>query len=592
MEHSIYKEEKVENTVKRIQKILQNVGIPVNHYVVDIGNDSSLAYANVHIEGYPTLGANGKGTNVENALASAYAEFIERLQNQIKLLGQQYYSPDLFVLGYNELVLNDKNLCNLDVLKSIEYDILDDIEDVNKITKVACAICPFYSVKHKSISNLPLFPIIRFLQGSNGMAAGNTIEEAIVQGFSEIVERYATKRILSEQLAMPDIPDSVYGQSSKIVQIIEYYKKCGYRVHIKDASLNGQIPVVCVIVEDIKNDVLIIKFGSHPSLFVSIERCFTEIAQGFDPSSVDDVKVKYSSWINQLTLEDMQYIDLELLDERFFRLSPLIESSEFFTSFMNKQAKVEFALNAWIDSYKECDNKFLLKWFYNKIKDISNGEIYIRDVSFLGFPAVYIVIPSLSFICTKGKKRFKKYNEIMCIPKLIKDNSPELTLEKLYECVECNRLNSRAWFESKISELPDEYLSLLCSILMNDYEKIENHSRLILHNHRLNNKMNAEGIERVAIIRKYYSFLSKNLDIEQILKSLKTEYSEESIEKAIFFIKNLTFELLKKIIINNQSRVSFDGSELIANIFKRIVEEYKNNLPDQMQLKKVFDSIV
>lgn len=43
--------------------------------------------------------------------------------------------------------------------------------------------------------------------GSNGMSAGNTREEALVQGMSEVVERYVQKRIFSDRPALPDIPE-------------------------------------------------------------------------------------------------------------------------------------------------------------------------------------------------------------------------------------------------------------------------------------------------------------------------------------------------------------------------------------------------
>ena len=38
------------------------------------------------------------------------------------------------------------------------------------------------------------------------MSAGNSFEEAMVQGMSEIIERYVQKKIIKERISLPDIP--------------------------------------------------------------------------------------------------------------------------------------------------------------------------------------------------------------------------------------------------------------------------------------------------------------------------------------------------------------------------------------------------
>ena len=51
--------------------------------------------------------------------------------------------------------------------------------------------------------------IIANLYVSNGMSAGNTKNEARVQGLSEVFERYIKNRIIAEAISLPEIPKSV-----------------------------------------------------------------------------------------------------------------------------------------------------------------------------------------------------------------------------------------------------------------------------------------------------------------------------------------------------------------------------------------------
>lgn len=44
---------------------------------------------------------------------------------------------------------------------------------------------------------------------SNGMSAGNTLNEAQVQCLSEIFERAVKKQIIEEEIALPDVPREV-----------------------------------------------------------------------------------------------------------------------------------------------------------------------------------------------------------------------------------------------------------------------------------------------------------------------------------------------------------------------------------------------
>lgn len=67
-----------------------------------------------------------------------------------------------------------------------------------------CAL-PFIRQSDKTPVYIPV-NIIANLYASNGMSAGNTQNEARVQGLSEVFERYVKNRIISERISLPKIP--------------------------------------------------------------------------------------------------------------------------------------------------------------------------------------------------------------------------------------------------------------------------------------------------------------------------------------------------------------------------------------------------
>ena len=113
------------------------------------------------------------------------------------------------------------------------------------------------------------------------MSAGNTMEEALVQGFSEILERYAQSRILSEGLTPPEIPREELMDYSLWPLICQIEAAGRYKVSIRDCSLGAEgLPVAALVIADRENGTFGVRFGCHPSFPVSVERTLTEALQG------------------------------------------------------------------------------------------------------------------------------------------------------------------------------------------------------------------------------------------------------------------------------------------------------------------------
>jgi len=124
---------------------------------------------------------------------------------------------------------------------------------------------------------------------SNGMSAGNTRFEARVQCLSEIFERAVKKEIILEELTLPDVPKAVLERFPTIVAGIAKLEAEGFPVLVKDASLGGRFPVMCVAILNPKTGGAFASFGGHPKFEVALERSLTELMQGRSFEGMNDV---------------------------------------------------------------------------------------------------------------------------------------------------------------------------------------------------------------------------------------------------------------------------------------------------------------
>ncbi|QFT85440.1 Ribosomal protein S12 methylthiotransferase accessory factor YcaO [Halomonas sp. THAF12] len=244
---------------------------------------------------------NGKGSTKESALASALGEFIERLSCNF-FYNDQFFGLDLanhdFVHYPNEKWFqpgpND----------SLPEGILDDhcraIYDPEGELAGSNLIDTNSGNAERGIVSLPYvrqsdgetvyFPsnLVENLFLSNGMSAGNTLPEAQVQCLSEIFERAVKRQIIEEEITLPDVPLEVMQKYPHILEGVEALEAQGFPVLVKDASLGGQFPVMCVTLMNPKTGGVFASFGAHPSFEVALERSLTELMQGRSFEGLND----------------------------------------------------------------------------------------------------------------------------------------------------------------------------------------------------------------------------------------------------------------------------------------------------------------
>ena len=235
------------------------------------------------------------------------------------------------------------------------------------------------------------------MQGSNGLAAGNTLEEAIVQGISEAYEHYVT-----DNLYYKNSKDTVYFQLNLqkiknilpeyLINIINKIEQSDCYLYIYDLSYNFNIPVLMSIIID-KNHQVYLNTAAAPVFNIALERILTEIYQGrlsfniytqdkslmkpyrehsIEESIFNNVgsfpmrnnypeelllnKVIVGTYNKQIFLEDKEYTNIDLMNYCI----QLNEKNDFEFCYRNlSQTKEMFVVRLF------CTNKAIFSWSYN-----------------------------------------------------------------------------------------------------------------------------------------------------------------------------------------------------------------------------------
>ncbi|HHL32446.1 MAG TPA: OsmC domain/YcaO domain-containing protein, partial [Oceanospirillales bacterium] len=291
----------LEQTITNMTQILANLGmkIEIASWRNIVPNVWSL---HIRDAASPMCFTNGKGASKESALCSALGEFIERLNCNF-FYNDQYFGPEIaksefvhypsekwFKPGTNDElpagILDDYCLKIYNPDGELRGSHLIDTNSGN-IERGICSI-PYV---RQSDGQTVYFPsnLIENLFLSNGMSAGNNLQEAQVQCLSEIFERAVKKQIIAQEIILPDVPQQVLEKYPDILAGIEALEQQGFPVVIKDASLGGQFPVMCVTLMNPKTGGVFASFGAHPSFEVALERSLTELLQGRSFEGLNDV---------------------------------------------------------------------------------------------------------------------------------------------------------------------------------------------------------------------------------------------------------------------------------------------------------------
>lgn len=408
-----YKDRKPEDTLFRIQTILHEMGLTTTHQWVD--QEYEGCYSN-RVNIYPTqLGTNGKGTDPIYALTSGYAELMERIQNNILYIGElsqedQEYGgflkfPDERLIPFDEL-LEEKNIllehifenlgCKEDFEKRV---ILREFANMKNGTETECLCIPFVDPESESIVFLPQ-ELLFIIYGSNGMSAGNTMEEALVQGLAEILERYVNRKIALEHICPPSVPRNFIEKIPSLNKVICEIEEDGkYQVVVKDCSLGRGIPVVAIVIINQETGTFGVKFASHPSFSVALERTLTEAFQG--------KKLEQFTAANRIGS-----------DEQIHHRDNLLNMMKIGNGVYPKELLVgtpdyPFVPDGWIGGKS---NREMLRSMLTLIKK-EGYQVLIHESSYLGFHSYFTIVPGMSEMYPIDRLRIREYQTYVRLEK-------------------------------------------------------------------------------------------------------------------------------------------------------------------------------
>ncbi len=353
-------------TIKKIKNILKK-----EHYKVKekyLKRNLRGSYS-IRLELNNGKGANGKGTTLKLAKASAYAELMERLQSNM-LIKKRIATH---IIDKTSTIYD--SLLNKASYKYKKYFFTLD----NIYFNVAEA----KNIKTNKIENIPINAISSFCH-TNGLASGNTCEEAINQGIFEILERFCYQECLKGNNLIQNIDISKYPLTKNNIKLLNNLKKKGFNYYIKDCSL-GKFPVIGFLLFDKDKKKYSFTIGADISFNIALSRCITEMMQG-----VNFKELKQKMVPNQ---------PFKKLEEKH---SNSFKSYNWLRCFNNNNGYLtrNFFCNDYISITKLPFKDYLTKntEILKYLKSIIDKDIYAIDYNKLGFNTYRIYIPYMTSV--------------------------------------------------------------------------------------------------------------------------------------------------------------------------------------------------
>lgn len=414
-----YKCDNPETTIKRVEDGFAKMGLQINYKPTEAIKNNIGVYSGVaEVFKFKT---NGKGLTFELAKASAYAEMAERFSCGLffsnvespiwtakstkeeevftKFRSFSYLPGHVYKNLSKEPKAIDQDSDDFfaDLKKFVPQKLINDFIDLGFFDSWVDA----YSLIEKKNKKVPI-EFIRATSTSNGLAAGNTIEESIVHGINEVFERHTALTIIKNKIETPTI-DKKTIKNETIKKFIKLFESLNVDIVIKDFSMNGIFPCIGVLfinnnlrteTNGLKKDLFFkrMRVGAHLDKNQALLRCFTEEFQNLTLKEFinrEDCDIAWNNWVLKLGKKYKP-----LLGYLYILISYKYNSDKL--SFLEKGKIVPFDN---IPDFKTNDCREEIHKLVKICKE--NGwEILVVDQTnqILNFPAVRIIIHPLSFV--------------------------------------------------------------------------------------------------------------------------------------------------------------------------------------------------
>ncbi|WP_432644474.1 YcaO-related McrA-glycine thioamidation protein [Methanobrevibacter sp.] len=246
---------------------LDRIGMPVFTAIRPTAEDGAISIY------------GGKGISKDHAKASAMMEGFERYS------AEKQENDETIIATLNEISQKeayiDPKLLNLpqkyekEDISSIplEWSLANDLVTGNKYYVPSNAVFHPYN-QENNLNSL-------FKSNTNGLASGNILDEAILHGIFEVIERDAWSifELTHKNYSQINL-DSI--KSELINKILEKFESNGIKIKLMDFTADIKIPTIAASADDtITKDagLLTLGMGTHLDPEIAILRALTEVAQ-------------------------------------------------------------------------------------------------------------------------------------------------------------------------------------------------------------------------------------------------------------------------------------------------------------------------
>ena len=270
-----------EETVKRFKDKLKTLELDILKSAIRIDNgrlDIPVYFSTCGKDAAAVTGTKkqmGKGGTPQQAEASALMELAERFSFFSFARNTENFFTDIYPN------VKDRAIS----FELIAQSVHDDSEDLPVARKIFESL-PLkwtwgYNLTREEAVLIP-FDWFYAINEFNGPSAGNCVEEALIQGICEVVERHTSSVVSQNKLKVAAIrPESVTDPLVK--EMFQKYKKAGVNLYLSDFSLDTGIPTVGAMAYDPATfpalSEIVWTAGTTPDPQKALSRALTEVAQ-------------------------------------------------------------------------------------------------------------------------------------------------------------------------------------------------------------------------------------------------------------------------------------------------------------------------
>lgn len=344
---------------------LDRVGIPVFSAIRPTAEEGAVSvYA-------------GKGVNVNQAKASAMMEAFERYSAEMN-------NENVITAEFNEL---DKAIDpeTLILPKNIKYNKIDWIKAKN-IANEEDYYIPANAVFHPFLSENDFL----FRSNTNGLASGNIIEESVLHGILEVIERdawsifeshrYNVLEISTEEIDNPIIKD-----------LLNKFESEGIAIKLLNLTADIKITTVAAVADDtvLKDPALLsLGVGTHLNPEIAILRALTEVAQ----SRATQIHGTREDTSRAVFMRKAGYERMKKINKHYFSESEKVQTISDIKDLSTESFKEDIAI-----CLKELKN--------NGIDDVLFRDLTRKE---LGISVVRVIIPGLELYTLDSDRRGKR----------------------------------------------------------------------------------------------------------------------------------------------------------------------------------------